>query len=182
MQRKAKTRKLGSNFLGQRAAGRTKEVVSAQAQKSVHTGTEATSATSMEQEVKNLSNHLKDSCKWGFSRLVSLLDPSPCRPASLTGLALPTLPSLHPVWQTHCPPEILVTRHTRLEDVISSRVPFTPRATSLLFSSSLSSCFQPFEDMNEIVSQELQITGVQSGQKTPCLFHVHTFYQKQTPP
>lgn len=74
-----------SRAKGQQAA--PKEVVSAQAQKSTHTATEATSATSMEQEAKDLSNHLKDSCKWGFSRLVSLLDPSPCRPASLTGLA-----------------------------------------------------------------------------------------------
>lgn len=122
---------------GQQAG--TKEVVSAQAQKSMHTGIEAASATSVEQEEKKTpAATSKTPANVGSPVL------SPCwihlhsPPASLTGLALPTLPSLLPAWQTHCSPGILVTRHARLEDVLSSRVPFSPRATSLLFSSSLS--------------------------------------------
>lgn len=76
---------------GQQAG--TKEVVSAQAQKSMHTGIEAASATSVEQEEKkNTSNHLKDSCKCGFSRLVSLLDPSPF-PTGLSHRARPPHPA-----------------------------------------------------------------------------------------
>lgn len=131
LQRNAKARKLGSNFLGQRAAGRNKgsrECTSPE--EHAHRHRDHLCHISGTRRKKNTSNHLKDSCECGFSHLVSLLDPSPFPPASLTGLALPTLPSLTP--------GILVTRHARLEDVLSSRVPFTPRATSLLFSSSLS--------------------------------------------
>lgn len=139
LQRKAKTRKLGSNFLGQRAAGRNKgsrECTSPEEHAHRHrarlchisgTRRKKTPATTSKTPA-NVASPVLSPC-W-----IHLHSP----PASLTGLALPTLPSLLPAWQTHCSPGILVTRHARLEDVLSSRVPFSPRATSLLFSSSLS--------------------------------------------
>lgn len=98
---------------GQQAG--TKEVLSTKAQESMHTGVEATSATSMKQEEKK--RPATASLPTGFSGLVSLLDQSistHCSPASLMGLALPTLPSLFPVWQTYCPSGILVTRRVSL--------------------------------------------------------------------
>lgn len=57
--------------------------------------------------------------------------------------------------------------------------PIHALGTTLLFSSFLSTCFQTLENVNEMVRQELQITGIQSGSKTSCLFNVHTCYQRQ---
>ncbi|XP_006504864.1 vascular endothelial growth factor receptor 1 isoform X1 [Mus musculus] len=120
---------------GQQAG--TTEVLSARAQESMHTGIEATSATSMEQEEKSPCNHRTDSCIRGFSRLASLPAGSKsisthCSPASLLGLFLPTLPSLFPVWQTHslltCNPchQACFSYIARLGHILSSWVPFMP--------------------------------------------------------